>query len=166
MIPFIILGIIFQYHAFRLPQLTDTIYIVYIIICVALQIIMVCNCDIIKDEQVINNFTNFFVKPIVIDIVFLGIVMPFLFAIPLLFKWFTFSIFYLNGGIIIASILQIFLTYYKSERRNEGTISILLTFLICIFHALITAFTASILIPIILRFIYGILLWKHKKKEY
>lgn len=163
--PFIILGILLQTHAFYIPILSDTIYTVYIAICLIIQWAMIMNCSIKKDFSFQSNIITFILKPIALDIICFGILMPFLYGINFLYQSLTFSIIYLNGAIFISAILCTYFTYYNTKRKEEGMLSILFTFLICLFHALLTTMTASILIPIILRIVYGIFLIKPNKKK-
>ena len=167
-IPFVVLGIVLRRHAFCLPYVGDSIFVVYIIASFLVWLLRVYNCKIEKQNTREDRLYYFFVKPVILECVCAGVVMPFLFGIPFLGMYITLGPFFINGAVLIVSIMQICLSYWIDRRQSKEPLNVLFEGIGCAIHAMLVTVTGSVLITVILRLVYGVMLYRRSvsKRDY
>lgn len=161
-IPFIIYGFAVRRTAFWLPQMENTEFIPYVIGAVALEAVLVLYCGFSIWEDTSDNLYHLFIRPVTLECIFSGILMPALFFIPVLFTWMNISFVYVNGAVLIVSLLQVALHWFECREEELSVLELVLELVICMLHALIIVFTGSILITVILRIGYALFMWKKR----
>lgn len=161
-IPFIVYGFCVHRTAWMLPIMENTEYIPYAVGAVALEVVLVlyCGADVGACENIPSSVYRLFVRQTMLECVISGILMPALFMISVLVRWLNFSFLYINGAVVLVSVIQVFLYWLEERDSVLSVLELALGFAICVFHGLIMVFTGSVLIPVILRVGYGIFAWR------
>ena len=161
-IPFVVYGYLVHRTAWMLPVLENTEYIPYAIGAIALEAVLVlyCSADVGACEDIPTSMYRLFVRQTVLECVLGGILMPALFMVSVLVRWLNFSFLYINGAVVLVSLIQVFLYWLEERDSVLSVLELILNFAICVLHGLIMVFTGSVLIPVILRVGYGIFAWR------
>lgn len=162
-VPFMIYGFAARRTAWIPPNMEHTEYIPYAIAAIAFTLVQVLYCSGIDKKDLPPSLYQLLIRPTLLECVLSGILMPALFMVPALAYWLNFSFLYINGAVVVVSLLQIFLSWWEDREHVLSVLEYILQFAVCAFHALIIVFTGSIVIPLILRILYSILAWRKGK---
>lgn len=159
---FNLVAVICGKSALGVPDFSSGIFIIDIIIACILYIIMITYIPIRKYESKSDTVYYNIIQPIAQDVVLLGVVIPFLFGIKVLYTGYFLSIVYISGGIAIAMICCGIAIWFNME--NIDLLEFICKLIITFMHAQILIITSSVWLLIILRFIYYFMI-KHKEKK-
>lgn len=147
----------------RIPIMGDYSFIVSILFAVILNIVYAYYFSYERCESKTDNLYYLLTKPLALELVINGLLLPIFCTFPVLLKGIAVSILIFNGASLLTSLLQVILGCIDEKKIGSPIGYIGLQFFICLFHALITMLTGSIWIPLILRIIYAGLFWKFRK---
>ena len=155
----ILYGILVRISAFGSIYFGNTSYIVYAVAGIMLQAFNLWHFKYIKSDNKSINLYRVFIRPITLELAIGGVVLPHLCTVQFLLYGFNFSFVYVNGALVIAILLFTLLIWDEEEKKDYWRLvgNKWLNIGICYFHLLIIFVTGSIVIPFILRIIYGVL---------
>ena len=158
----ILCGISVGVSAFGRIYFGDTSYIVYAVAGILLQAFNLWHFKYIKSEEKSVNLYRVFIRPITLELAIGGVVLPQLCTVRFLLYGFHFSFLFFNGALVIAVLLFTFLIWDEEEQKDHWRLAgnKWINMGVCYFHMLIIFVTGSVVIPLILRIVYGVLSMK------
>lgn len=147
----------------RAPIMGDYSFLVSVLFAVVLNIVYAFYFSYEKCDSKSNDFYYLLTKPLALEFVIDGLLLPILCAFPPLLKGVAVSVLIFNGASLLTSSLQVILGCMGEKKIGSPIGYIGLQFFICLFHALIAMLTGSIWILLVLRIVYAGLFWKFRK---
>lgn len=146
-------------YIYRLPSSDDTNYIIIIILVI---IVEICYAELGRyyRKGKVYDWNVYLIRPTIIEMGLKGLVLPYLMNIPGIKIWFNMLIMGMTGAVLIIVACEILLNTYKGEyigyQKNHYWSAILIGLL----NGILTLVTESVLIAVLLRILFGILLYK------
>lgn len=163
-IPFIVYSILIKETGFQFIEQKYSC-IIHIIFCIVLQFVSITYTSTsVVSKNNNDKIYSFFVRPLVSEAVFLGVLIPALYKVKFLGYFFVGNdLFFLNFAIIIAVALFTAVEIYETEEGMD-LLQIVLTIAITYIHSVILFRTGVIWFGLVLRIVYGIIKLVKKNK--
>jgi len=146
-----------------MPDFSNVIFVVDMIIACIVYLVKITYTPIVKEESTKKMICDNLVYPIAQDMVLLGVLIPFLFGIRILYNGFFLSIVYINGGIAIAMLCYGIILWFS--KKDIDLLEIICGLLIVFMHAQILIITVSVWLLVVLRIVYFIILKQKIRKN-